>query len=198
MGRETQVAGIVLCGGSGRRFQGADKPLLPLHGRPMLAHVLERLTPQVASIVISANRNADEYAAFGHPVIPDLKPDQGPLAGLVATLPCTDCGLLFLCPGDAPLLSADLVGRLREQLTAGVDAAIPLDGERAQHLFMLLRRQAAETAADYLARGGRSVAGFVETLNLAVVPVGNRGSFTNVNTQADLEAVEQGWRSDPV
>ena len=197
MARGTNVAGIVLCGGSGRRFQGADKPLLLLHGRPMLAHVLERLAPQVDSVIISANRNPDEYEAFGHPVVSDLKPDQGPLAGLVASLPHTDCGLLFLCPGDAPLLAVDLVRRLCGKLTADLDAVVPLEGERVQHLFMLLKRGAAETAADYLARGGRSVAGFVETLNAAFLPVDNRGAFTNVNTRADLEAIARGWCSDP-
>ncbi len=31
---------------------GADKSLLPLAGRPILAHVIERLGPQVADLVI--------------------------------------------------------------------------------------------------------------------------------------------------
>lgn len=197
MGRQPAVTGIVLCGGSGSRFQGADKPLLPLHGRTMLAHVLERLTPQVASVVISANRNRADYEAFGHPVVADLQPDQGPLAGLAASLPLTDDGLLFLCPGDAPLLAVDLVECLRGQLTPDVDAVLPFDGERPQHLFMLLRRAAAATAVDYLSGGGRSVAGFVQRLNVHMVPVQDRASFANVNTRADLEAVAEGWCSDP-
>ncbi len=197
MDPESDVAGIVLCGGTGSRFGGADKPLMPVHGSPMVAHVLERLRPQVADIVLSANRNPERYRAFGHPVIPDLTPDQGPLAGLVAALPHTDCRLLFLCPGDAPLLGLDLVGRLRNRLSADVDAVVPHDGERVQHLFLLLRRQAAAMAAEYLARGGRSVAGFVESLNTAVLPLDDPRSFANVNTQADLSAIEEGWRSGP-
>jgi molybdopterin-guanine dinucleotide biosynthesis protein A len=33
---------------------GGDKCLLPLGGRPLLAHVIERLRSQVASLVINA------------------------------------------------------------------------------------------------------------------------------------------------
>jgi molybdopterin-guanine dinucleotide biosynthesis protein A len=193
------VTGIVLCGGGGKRFQGADKPLMRLNGRPMLEHVLERLAPQVADIILSANRNLDDYARYGHPVVPDQASDRGPLAGLVSTLPITDSELLFLCPGDAPLLASDLVERLREHLNAEVDAVVPHDGKRAQHLFMLLRREAADAAADYLERGGRSVAGFLDSLDVFFLPIDDGNSFANVNTTADLEAVahrlKRDWRS---
>ena len=34
----------------------------------MISHVLDALAPQVERIVINANRNLDEYRAFGLPV----------------------------------------------------------------------------------------------------------------------------------
>jgi molybdenum cofactor guanylyltransferase len=52
------VTGIVLAGGLGRRMGGVDKGLVELDGRPMVAHVIERLSPQVGTIVINANQNA--------------------------------------------------------------------------------------------------------------------------------------------
>ena len=49
----------------------------------MVAHVLERLAPQVDDILINANQHAAEYAAFGHRVIADtIGGFAGPLAGL--------------------------------------------------------------------------------------------------------------------
>ena len=65
------VSGIVLAGGLGRRMGGVDKGLQLLHGRPLIAHVLARLAPQVDEIVINANQNQERYAAFGHRVVPD-------------------------------------------------------------------------------------------------------------------------------
>jgi molybdopterin-guanine dinucleotide biosynthesis protein A len=51
----------------------------------MVQHVLDRLRPQVAEIVINANQNAATYARFGHPVVADNIPGfAGPLAGLHA------------------------------------------------------------------------------------------------------------------
>ena len=75
------VSGIVLAGGQGRRMGGVDKGLQPLRGKPMVAWVLERLTPQVGEIVINANQNLEAYAAFGHRVVPDaIGGFAGPLA----------------------------------------------------------------------------------------------------------------------
>jgi len=57
----SEVTGIVLAGGLGRRMsadgQGVDKGLQPFRGRPMAQHAIERLAPQVAALIINANRN---------------------------------------------------------------------------------------------------------------------------------------------
>ena len=53
------ITGLVLAGGQGRRMGTVDKGLVPLAGRPMVAHVLERLAPQVDDILINANQHAD-------------------------------------------------------------------------------------------------------------------------------------------
>ena len=83
---EAPITGLVLAGGAARRLQaahpGADKGLLPLSGRPLIAWVIDNLAPQVQSLVISANRHLDDYRQLGHPVLPDRLPDMpGPLAG---------------------------------------------------------------------------------------------------------------------
>ena len=65
--RNDDVTGVVLAGGMGRRMGGVDKGLVLLDGEPMVAHVLERLAPQVGALVINANQNLERYAAFGHP-----------------------------------------------------------------------------------------------------------------------------------
>jgi molybdenum cofactor guanylyltransferase len=43
MQRPEGVIGIVLAGGKSSRMGGGDKALVPLGGRPLLAHVIERL-----------------------------------------------------------------------------------------------------------------------------------------------------------
>ena len=61
--RSAEGVGIVLAGGTSSRMGGGDKCLLPLGGRPLLDHVIERLRPQIGSLVINAN---DDAARFAH------------------------------------------------------------------------------------------------------------------------------------
>ena len=47
MALQPAIPGLILAGGRGQRMGGGDKALLPLAGRPLLGHVIERLAPQV-------------------------------------------------------------------------------------------------------------------------------------------------------
>ena len=54
--RSGALVGVVLAGGEGRRMgPGVPKPLRKLGGRSMLAHVVQRLRPQVMDLVVVAN-----------------------------------------------------------------------------------------------------------------------------------------------
>jgi len=192
------ISGVVLCGGAGSRMGGADKPLLELAGRPLISHVLERLTPQVDEVVISANRHRDAYAALGMPVVADAVAGQGPLAGIAAAAPVCRGELLFFCPGDAPALGRDLVAQLAARLREGgrtAEAVVAHDGIRDQVLFLLARRQAVGSVAGYLTAGGRSVHRWLETLHILRCPIGEPAQFANVNSTEDLAALESRWPS---
>ena len=56
------VLAVVLAGGLARRMGGGDKPLRLLGGRPLLAHVIERVVPQVAGILLNANGDPARFA----------------------------------------------------------------------------------------------------------------------------------------
>ena len=67
-----QITGLLLAGGQGSRMDGRDKGLQLLHGEPLAVQVLRRLTPQVGTCVISANRHLDAYRQWGCEVFSDL------------------------------------------------------------------------------------------------------------------------------
>lgn len=118
------ILGIILAGGQSQRMGGGDKCLRPLGGRPLLAHVVERLKPQVDRLALNANGDPARFAAFGLPVIADGVPDfAGPLAGVLAgmewaaaTLP--EAHYIVTAPGDGPFLPSDLVRHLVRVLIA--------------------------------------------------------------------------------
>ena len=86
----TEITGLILSGGMGRRMGGVDKGLVTFRGQPMVQHVIARLQPQVGSLILNANQNQAAYAALGYPVIADSHNEAqeafaGPLAGLLKT-----------------------------------------------------------------------------------------------------------------
>lgn len=55
------LTGAILSGGQATRMGGLDKGLVTLGKIPLYQHVLQRLQPQVSGVIISANRNIEEY-----------------------------------------------------------------------------------------------------------------------------------------
>lgn len=183
------ITGLILCGGAGTRFEGRDKPLELLRGSPLFVHVRDRLVPQVARVLISCNRNVDAYAHWHDTsVVVDDEPGRGPLGGILAGLTRIDSDYVFVCPGDAPFLSRVLVEQLAEALDREhADVALPHDGSRRQHLFILMRRALAPALRRYLDAGARSVHAFIDQQRAAVVDATHeRETFINVNSAADL------------
>jgi molybdopterin-guanine dinucleotide biosynthesis protein A len=115
---KASVTGVILAGGQSRRMGGGDKGLLELAGKPMLAHVIERLAPQVGRMVINANGDPARFAPLGLPVVADtIAGFVGPLAGVLAGMRWSAANApaaraIVTAAGDAPMLPADLVARL--------------------------------------------------------------------------------------
>src|SRR3546814_8262881 len=81
-----ELDGVILAGGRGLRMQEADKGLMLLHHRQLVAHVLEALSSQVATCMISDNRKAELYAQLGRPLVREVWPAlRGPLADRPST-----------------------------------------------------------------------------------------------------------------
>ena len=189
------VTGIVLAGGQGRRMGGVDKGLVPLAGRPMVAHVLERLAPQVGPILVNANQNDSAYAALGCPVVPDaIGGFAGPLAGLHAGLARARTPYAVTVPCDSPFLPADLVVRLSAALVqAGAALAVARTFDQPHPVFALVRRDVFPNLTAFLAGGGRKIDAWYASLVVVEVPFDDcADAFRNINTRDELDAASRG------
>ena len=173
-------------------MNGADKGLQPLHGKPLIAWVLERIAPQADEIIISANRNRDAYAAFGHPVLPDELPEDspdfnGPLAGLRQGLVAARYPLVLCVPCDTPFLPDNLVERLLVALEENqAQIAIAATQEHSHRAVCLCRRDLADHLAEFLAQGGRKVGDWQASLKSVEVFFQEAENFRNFNTLEEL------------
>jgi len=189
-----EVTGLVLAGGRARRMAGQDKGLIELAGRPMAHWVVQRLVPQTASVLISANRSIERYADFGFEVIRDVDDGfLGPLAGISAGLTQAATPWLVTVPCDSPLLADNLVVRLSAVvLEKGAGIAVAHDGNRLQPVFSLIHRDLAPDLVDFLHSGGRKIDLWLDRHVWARVDFSDHPEmFLNINTPEELAELEQ-------
>jgi molybdopterin-guanine dinucleotide biosynthesis protein A len=186
---QPRVAAVILAGGRGRRMGGVDKGLIEYQGRPLIEWALAALTPQVDQLVISANRNPERYAAYGHRVLPDTLPDfPGPLAGVLAALDAVDADWLLAAPCDTPHLPPDLAARLLSAAQhQNVPLAVAADAERIHHSCFIVRTDQRDSLAAFLARGERAVRHWQAGLASTSLQFEAAG-FANFNQPDDLTA----------
>lgn len=75
-----KILGAIIAGGKSRRF-GSDKTVAELHGKPLIQHVIDELSPQCDTLVICGRNWQDHVVLTDRP-----RSDMGPLAGLCAAL----------------------------------------------------------------------------------------------------------------
>ncbi|RPH59333.1 MAG: molybdenum cofactor guanylyltransferase [Burkholderiales bacterium] len=191
------VTGIVLAGGLGRRMsadgQGIDKGLQPFRGRAMVEHAIERLAPQVCTLVINANRNLGRYREFGWPVISDaVEGFAGPLAGLHAGMRRARTRFVVTVPCDSPFLPLDLVARLSAALAAtpGARLAVARTGTQAHPVFALVERALLDDLEAFLASGRRKIDAWYAPLRVVEVDFDDESAFRNINTPQELREQE--------
>jgi molybdopterin-guanine dinucleotide biosynthesis protein A len=185
------ITGVILAGGRGSRLGGVDKGLVPLHGRPLIEHVIDALRPQVGALLISANRNRDVYASYGYPVIADVMGDyDGPLAGMLSAMRAVGSAYILTAPCDAPSIPVDLARRLAEALVSNnaVASAVSLQG-RLQPVFALLRCSLAGDLETCLKQGERGAGDWLRRHRVVPVDFSDAaGAFMNINTLQELQA----------
>lgn len=189
----TDITGLILAGGVGRRMGGVDKGLTVLRGRPMVAWVLERLAPQVDELLINANQNLERYRGFGYPVVSDeIAGFAGPLAGLHAGMKSAHGSFVLMVPCDSPFLPADLAKRLFDALhEAGAQLAVAKTGAQAHPVFALTLRSLLPHLTSFLEGGGRTVYAWYDSLRIIEVAFDDQEqAFTNINTRDELKAIE--------
>lgn len=190
------ITGLVLAGGRGSRMGGVDKGLQNHLGMPLALHALLRLQPQVASVMINANRNLAAYESMGASVWPDALPDYpGPLAGVLAGLEHCSTPWLVTVPCDSPNFPLDLVARLAAA-AAQADAEIAMvataeEGRlQRQPVFCLLHSGLMESLVAFLQSGERKIDRWTGRHRCVEVPFDDALAFVNANTLEELQRLQ--------
>lgn len=195
------IVAAILAGGQSRRMGGREKCFLPLAGRPVIEHILDRLSNQVDQVVVSANGEAARFEPYGLTVVPDLLTGSGgPLVGILSIMEWVRLHLpaaadLVTVPGDSPFIPRSLVTSLwRARNEAGRPAAIALSHGRLNPLVGLWPLSVAERLRSILEEGVAKAEIWARKPGFATfVPLDDSGidPLFNINTPEDLVEAER-------
>ena len=183
---------------------GGDKCLLPLAGKPMLTHMIERLRPQVSDLVLNANGDVSRFAPFGLTIVMDrLGGQAGPLAGVHAGIEWATANrpgsrFVITAATDTPFFPIDLVARFLASLEGGEPKLLVARSEEGVHpIFGLWPVSLAPAIETSLASGMRKVQAWVREHQAEEIffPIGEIGGrkidpFFNVNRPEELDEAE--------
>lgn len=195
----SQVTGLLLAGGQGRRVGGKDKGLLPFNHSTLAESQLNWLKAQTSQCLISANRNLSFYSQLGCSVLIDHQSNfPGPLAGILKGLEQCSTEWLFVLPVDVPYLPNDLLRNILQALnnlpTEAREKSLGFyleTNKRAHYLNLLLSKKAMPALVQFLASDDRRVRSFLKRVNAQSVDLGiGESAFRNLNNLADYNLDE--------
>jgi len=185
----------IQAGGRSNRM-GRDKALLPLGGKPLIEHVLQRVAGLGDDVLITTNR-PDDYAFLGLRMVGDRQPGAGALDGLLTALEAARSDRVLLLACDMPFVSRPLLDHM-VGIDSEADVVIPRRGGRLQPLHAIYAASCAASVREALNAGEKRMISFLPSVQTLIVEQEildqydpNGLSFFNVNTPDDLVQAEQ-------
>ena len=185
---KNEITAVILAGGQALRMNGEDKGLIVFRELPLITHVVNVTKPKVSQILISANRNFEEYANFGEVISDDLEGYQGPLAGISKALKVCSTPYLLVLPCDSPLIDEALIDSLIEKMEISkVDICVAHDGSIMHATFALMQTKLEKSLEGFLEEGGRKMALWYRQHSLERIDVSSHLEvLTNINRPEDF------------
>lgn len=175
--------GVVLVGGASRRM-GKDKASIEFDGTTLLERSVGVLSEVFTSVVISGGDQSPE----GVRVLPDLVPGLGPLGGLDTAYRAAAGRDVFLLAVDMPFVDASTISEIAQPEVAAMSVRVPIGDGRRQPLCAVYGSGLGPVVRDRIEGRDRSMESLFGAVNVEEIEGFDDDVFTNVNTQADLEA----------
>ncbi len=172
---------------------GTDKAALIVEGEPLWQRQLAKLRETGAEEVFIAGRKDGPYAGAGVPIIEDIIPDAGPLAGIQAAMRHARNDWLLVLAIDLPDVPAAFLTKLARDSMSAYVGLVPAREEWLQPTAAVYTRDCLPLVEECLAGENRSLRrffrlarkrGFAEILPISEA---QQAKFRNLNTPADLE-----------
>lgn len=184
------ITSVVMAGGKSSRM-GTDKSFVPLLGKPLIEHVLERLGGIGQEEIIITNRPED-YEYLNRPMFQDIIPNRGPLGGLHTALVHANYPHILVTACDMPWLNRSLLEYM-VSLRHHAQAIVPRWQRYPEPLHAVYSKSCLTPIEQKLSAGSLKMISFYQEIEVLYLeqddiarfdPQGR--SFSNINTPEDL------------
>ena len=198
-----QSSAVILAGGFSRRF-GRDKALVVLADKPLILHVIDRVSKVVDEVlvVVSSETQKNKFEIILEKkatLVIDKDDSQSPLVGAITGFEMSTAPYSLLLPCDTPLVSTQIIQFLLD-MAYKRSAAIPRwPNGYIEPLQAVYRTESALTAAKLALKQGKlnmksmidNLRGvrYVSTMVLEQLEP-DLLTFFNINTPQDLNKAE--------
>lgn len=192
----------IIAGGKSSRM-GTDKSFVPLIGKPLIGHLLARVSDLGQSQTILITNRPDDYAHLGLPTFTDVVPDKGSLGGIYSAIHYSQNEFALTLACDMPLVNPDLLRYMLALIAPRdedvvPDVIVPCVEDHPQGLHAIYRKTCLEPIRRLLDADRLKVIGFYDQVRVRYLdppewsvldPHGL--SFLNINTPEELQAAQQ-------
>ena len=190
-----EITAILLAGGKSSRM-GRNKTLLPVRSVPAVAGIAAELQKKTDQLLLVTNE-PKTYEFLGLPMVQDLFPGSGPLAGIHAGLSASRTEWNAAAACDMPFIRSEAVDDLL-RMRDGFDAVVPEIGGRLQPLFALYRKNCTAALEVCLKEDRLKVRDFLDSISVYIMKEEEfhfyreneeafRLMFFNMNNQAEYK-----------
>jgi molybdopterin-guanine dinucleotide biosynthesis protein A len=184
------LAAFVLAGGKSTRM-GADKALLELGDRTLLARALEVAGTVAEQVAIVGD--PQRFLSYGR-VVEDVYPERGPLGGIQAALAGQGGELNLMLAVDLPFVEPRFLQYLAAAAESAAIVTVPRTEDGWQPLCAIYRREFGAIAEAALRQGKNKIDALYAQVVTRVIDekelrrMGfSTGMFRNLNTPQDFE-----------
>ncbi len=192
----SQVVGLVLAGGAGRRF-GRPKGEVVYQGRTLAQRAASALRPLCSGVLVSIRKGAENPAPELIPLEDPPPAGRGPLAGILCALDATAGDDLMVLACDYPRVDTGLLRLLLEFRSVNDDLVMLTDGTGRDHpLAAVWRRSCQEPIREALALNQFKVRALLAGLRVSRLGPGQvpdrdlTRALLNVNQEEELLRLE--------
>lgn len=188
-----RISGVILAGGTNKRFEGITKANIVISGETIISRIVFTISSLFDEIIIVTNKPEEFLAFIQYKIVKDQYLKAGPLGGIHAALKASSENAIFVFAGDMPFLDKKIITDQINKFNRGeYDVLIPEVDQFIEPLHAIYRKSVLNDLERFLSEGkSRAVTDFLNEVNVGYLQMPRtekiKIAFANINSPSDLD-----------